>query len=100
MGAGAGDDNAWDERAVCRTADPEELFVEGAAQNRAKAVCSGCFWRGEVEPMGRWVREPRCCIRGEDGHRHRSMIGGGNESRPDRVTSRWGCLRWRRDLGQ
>jgi WhiB family redox-sensing transcriptional regulator len=26
----------------CRTADPDELFVEGAAQNRAKAVCAGC----------------------------------------------------------
>jgi WhiB family redox-sensing transcriptional regulator len=26
----------------CRTASPDELFVEGAAQNRAKALCSGC----------------------------------------------------------
>ncbi|WP_225801762.1 WhiB family transcriptional regulator [Streptomyces sp. NK15101] len=27
---------------VCRTARADELFVEGAAQNRAKAVCFGC----------------------------------------------------------
>ncbi|MGW1159307.1 WhiB family transcriptional regulator [Streptomyces sp. NPDC002519] len=37
-----GDDGDWGERAVCRTTDPDELFVEGAAQNRAKAVCTGC----------------------------------------------------------
>ncbi|MFJ9078174.1 hypothetical protein ACIRO3_23500 [Streptomyces sp. NPDC102278] len=29
------------ERAVCRTADPDELFVDGAAQNRAKVLCTG-----------------------------------------------------------
>ncbi|MBB5926635.1 WhiB family redox-sensing transcriptional regulator [Streptomyces echinatus] len=27
--------------------DPEELFVEGAAQNRAKALCNGCPVRTE-----------------------------------------------------
>ncbi|MFJ3946309.1 WhiB family transcriptional regulator [Streptomyces griseoaurantiacus] len=37
-----GDDGDWGEQAVCRTADPDELFVEGAAQNRAKALCTGC----------------------------------------------------------
>ncbi|WP_052658976.1 WhiB family transcriptional regulator [Streptomyces sp. MNU77] len=37
----------WGERAVCRTADPDELFVEGAAQNRAKALCTGCPVRTE-----------------------------------------------------
>ncbi len=30
-----------------RTADPDELFVTGAAQNRAKAVCMGCPVRTE-----------------------------------------------------
>jgi WhiB family redox-sensing transcriptional regulator len=44
MGMG-GDD--WTARAVCRTADPDELFVEGAAQNRAKAICSSCPVRTE-----------------------------------------------------
>ncbi|MEU0119300.1 WhiB family transcriptional regulator [Streptomyces bobili] len=37
----------WGARAVCRGADPEELFVEGAAQNRAKAQCMGCPVRTE-----------------------------------------------------
>ncbi|MEU0413473.1 WhiB family transcriptional regulator [Streptomyces griseorubiginosus] len=37
----------WSERGLCRTADPDELFVEGAAQNRAKAVCNGCPSRTE-----------------------------------------------------
>ncbi|MFF3350783.1 WhiB family transcriptional regulator [Streptomyces sp. NPDC002779] len=34
-------------RAACRIADPDELFVEGAAQNRAKAVCNSCPVRTE-----------------------------------------------------
>ncbi|MFJ8043316.1 WhiB family transcriptional regulator [Kitasatospora sp. NPDC096147] len=37
----------WAERGACRTADPDALFVEGAAQHRAKAVCSGCPVRTE-----------------------------------------------------
>jgi WhiB family transcriptional regulator, redox-sensing transcriptional regulator len=37
----------WSGRAACKTADPDELFVQGAAQNRAKAVCSGCPVRTE-----------------------------------------------------
>ncbi|MER5384941.1 WhiB family transcriptional regulator [Streptomyces sp. NBC_00647] len=32
----------WSDRGLCRTADPDDLFVEGAAQNRAKMLCSGC----------------------------------------------------------
>jgi WhiB family redox-sensing transcriptional regulator len=42
-----GTDVDWGERAVCRAADPDELFVEGAAQNRAKALCVGCEVRAE-----------------------------------------------------
>ncbi|MGV9256849.1 WhiB family transcriptional regulator [Streptomyces sp. NPDC003703] len=42
-----GDNEEWGERAACRTADPDELFVEGAAQNRAKMVCTGCPVRTE-----------------------------------------------------
>ncbi|MFD5626662.1 WhiB family transcriptional regulator [Streptomyces sp. NPDC127072] len=42
-----GDGESWAARGVCRTGDPEELFVEGAAQNRAKAVCTGCPVRTE-----------------------------------------------------
>ena len=32
----------WAAGGLCRNVDPELLFVEGAAQNRAKAVCSYC----------------------------------------------------------
>ena len=37
----------WTSLAACNTADPDELFVTGAAQNRAKAVCMGCPVRTE-----------------------------------------------------
>ncbi len=34
-------------KAVCRGSDPDELFVQGAAQNRAKQICHGCPIRTE-----------------------------------------------------
>ena len=37
----------WSARAACRASDPDALFVQGAAQNRAKAVCVGCTVRTE-----------------------------------------------------
>lgn len=37
----------WTTHAVCGSVDPDELFVTGAAQNRAKAVCTGCPVRTE-----------------------------------------------------
>ena len=37
----------WSARAACRTTDPDALFVQGAAQNRAKTLCSGCVVRTE-----------------------------------------------------
>jgi WhiB family transcriptional regulator, redox-sensing transcriptional regulator len=37
----------WSQNARCRTADPDELFVQGAAQNRAKNRCMGCVVRTE-----------------------------------------------------
>lgn len=37
----------WSAQAACRTTDPDEVFVQGAAQNRAKAVCTGCPVRTE-----------------------------------------------------
>lgn len=40
-------DNDWAARAACRTTDPDTLFVQGAAQNRAKAICMGCDVRTE-----------------------------------------------------
>jgi WhiB family redox-sensing transcriptional regulator len=40
-------DTDWGDRGLCKSADPDELFVGGAAQNRAKAVCTGCLVRTE-----------------------------------------------------
>ncbi|MFF4632698.1 MULTISPECIES: WhiB family transcriptional regulator [Streptomyces] len=40
-------DTGWSEQGLCRTADPDDLFVEGAAQNQAKALCTGCGVRTE-----------------------------------------------------
>ena len=37
----------WAARGACRTSNPDALFVQGAAQNRAKAVCFGCPVRTE-----------------------------------------------------
>jgi WhiB family redox-sensing transcriptional regulator len=37
----------WSARAACRATDPDALFVQGAAQNRAKALCMGCVVRTE-----------------------------------------------------
>jgi len=40
-------DTDWAAQASCRTTDPDSLFVQGAAQNRAKAICVGCTVRTE-----------------------------------------------------
>ena len=37
----------WTTTAACSKADPDDLFVTGAAQNRAKALCMGCPVRVE-----------------------------------------------------
>ena len=37
----------WPTEAACRNSDPDALFVQGAAQNRAKSVCLGCPVRTE-----------------------------------------------------
>lgn len=37
----------WPSHAACRDSDPDSLFVQGAAQNRAKSVCGGCSVRTE-----------------------------------------------------
>jgi WhiB family redox-sensing transcriptional regulator len=42
-----GFDTDWAARAACRSTDPDTLFVQGAAQNRAKAICLGCQVRTE-----------------------------------------------------
>jgi WhiB family redox-sensing transcriptional regulator len=37
----------WSRQARCNEARPDELFVRGAAQNRAKQMCAGCPVRTE-----------------------------------------------------
>ena len=37
----------WADSALCRQSRPDELFVKGAAQNRAKQICSQCPVRTE-----------------------------------------------------
>src|SRR5260370_36705377 len=37
----------WTARAACKGTDPDELFVQRAAQNRAKLICRGCPVRTE-----------------------------------------------------
>ena len=37
----------WTAQAACLDTDPDELFVQGAAQNRAKTRCFGCVVRTE-----------------------------------------------------
>ncbi len=37
----------WSARSACAGADPDELFVTGAAQHAAKAVCGRCVVRTE-----------------------------------------------------
>jgi RNA polymerase sigma factor (sigma-70 family) len=37
----------WTNRAACKGMDPDELFVRGGAQNRAKLICRGCPVRTE-----------------------------------------------------
>lgn len=37
----------WTAVAACRGSDPDSLFVQGAAQNRAKNICMGCSVRTE-----------------------------------------------------
>jgi WhiB family transcriptional regulator, redox-sensing transcriptional regulator len=44
---GSRTESDWTTRAACRDTDPDELFVQGAAQNRAKTRCFGCVVRTE-----------------------------------------------------
>ncbi|MEU9663867.1 WhiB family transcriptional regulator [Streptomyces chartreusis] len=39
--------NEWSAHGLCRTVNPDHLFGEGAAQNRAKVLCGGCGVRTE-----------------------------------------------------
>lgn len=41
------DTPTWSAQAKCREVDPDELFVQGAEQNRAKVICRACPVRTE-----------------------------------------------------
>ena len=54
----------WTARAACKGTDPDELFVQGAAQNRAKLICRGCTVRTECGVWGGMTeRERRALLR-------------------------------------
>ena len=36
------EDAGWVSEALCRTSNPDELFVRGADQRKAAAICRGC----------------------------------------------------------
>ncbi|MGW2557448.1 WhiB family transcriptional regulator [Streptomyces sp. NPDC001635] len=40
-------DFEWGRQAACAQGDPDELFVQGAAQKQAASVCQGCLVRME-----------------------------------------------------
>ncbi|WP_424052830.1 WhiB family transcriptional regulator [Mycobacterium sp.] len=42
FGAEAESRIAWVSKALCRAADPDELFVRGAAQRKAAVICRHC----------------------------------------------------------
>jgi WhiB family redox-sensing transcriptional regulator len=40
--SGDAEDRAWVSNALCTSGDPDELFVRGAAQRQAAAICRHC----------------------------------------------------------
>ena len=86
----------WTARAACKGTDPDELFVQGAAQNRAKLICRGCPVRTEcladaldnrIE-FGVWggmtERERRALLRRRPG-RHLLARAAGERAQPLRA---------------
>lgn len=41
------EDQSWTARALCANAEPDELFVQGAAQRQARSMCFSCEVRLE-----------------------------------------------------
>ncbi|GGD12874.1 WhiB family transcriptional regulator [Nocardioides daphniae] len=37
----------WSSKAACKDSSPDQLFVRGAEQNKAKQLCNGCSVRTE-----------------------------------------------------
>ena len=76
----------WAPRAACKQAQPDQLFVRGAAQNKAKQLCAGCPVKTEclAEALdnqiewGVWggmtERERRALIRSKPGASWRAVL--------------------------
>src|ERR1700737_1933625 len=47
---------AWVSKARCRSTDPDELFVRGAAQRKAAVICRHCPVINEGPPASRDTR--------------------------------------------
>ena len=74
----------WLERAVCADGDPDELFVRGPAQNRAKLICRSCPVRDE------------CLAEALDNRIERGVWGGMTErERRDLLRRRPNVASWR-----
>ncbi|TMZ63725.1 WhiB family transcriptional regulator [Klebsiella pneumoniae] len=73
--------NDWALDGACREHDPDAMFVQGAAQNRAKLVCRGCPVRTE-------------CLADALDHRVEFGVWGGMTERERRA-----LLRRRPDVG-
>ena len=84
----------WASLAQCRGSQPDELFVKGAAQNKAKQLCSGCPVRteclaealdNEIE-WGVWggmtERERRALLRRKPAASWRSVLEAARNGQP------------------
>lgn len=79
-------DQHWTARAACRSA-ADELFVEGAAQRRAREVCTGCEVRLDCLVDALDNRVPYGVWGGMTERERRALL----RSRPDVVS-------WREEL--
>jgi WhiB family redox-sensing transcriptional regulator len=86
-------DQSWAAMAACATTSPDDLFVQGAAQRSARAVCFGCPVRllcladalDNRVPFGVWggmtERERRALLRRQpDVTSWRNLLSSGDES--------------------
>ncbi len=87
----------WAPAAACRQAEPDQLFVRGAEQNKAKAVCGSCLVRTEclAEALdnqiewGVWggmtERERRALLRRKPASSWRSLLEAAKEDHKNAV---------------
>lgn len=80
-------DQHWTARAACRATGPDTLFVEGAAQRRARELCMGCTVRLDCLVDALDSRVPYGVWGGMTERERRALL----RSRPDVVS-------WREEL--